>query len=65
LWAGYEYAGKHQPIVDGPCEPITLKNERQTMHLLLLSPAFASVIWIGGGSIGLVILIVVVVLLLR
>jgi len=34
------------------------------MHLLL-SPVFANVIWIGGGSLGLVLIIVVVVLLLR
>jgi hypothetical protein len=33
------------------------------MHLLL-TPALASVIWIGGGT-GLIIVIVVVVLLLR
>jgi hypothetical protein len=34
------------------------------MHLLLF-PVLGSVIWIGGGSIGLVLIIVVVVLLLR
>jgi hypothetical protein len=34
------------------------------MHLLLL-PVFASALYIGGGSIGLVLLIVIVVLLLR
>jgi hypothetical protein len=33
--------------------------------LLFCSPFLASGIWIGGGSIGLVLLIVVVVLLLR
>ena len=33
------------------------------MHLLL--PVLANVIWIGGGSIGLVLLIVIVVVLLR
>lgn len=32
---------------------------------ILFSPVLANVIWIGGGSLGLVILIVVVVLLLR
>ena len=35
------------------------------MHLLLLTPVLGSAIWIGGGSLGLVLLIVVVVLLLR
>jgi hypothetical protein len=34
------------------------------MHLLF-SPALGSVIWIGGGSVGLLIIIVIVVLLLR
>jgi hypothetical protein len=33
--------------------------------LLLFSPLLASGIWIGGGTLGLVLLIVVVVLLLR
>jgi len=41
------------------------KNERQIMHLLLLTPVLGSAIWIGGGSVGLVLLIVIVVLLLR
>jgi hypothetical protein len=40
------------------------QNERQTMHLLF-SPVLASGIWIGGGSLGLVLLIVVIVLVLR
>jgi uncharacterized MAPEG superfamily protein len=41
------------------------------MHELLLSmfiakaPVLASVIWIGGGSVGLVVLIVIIVLILR
>jgi hypothetical protein len=41
------------------------------MHELLLSiiptsaPLLASVIWIGGGSVGLLIIILVVVLILR
>jgi hypothetical protein len=35
------------------------------MHLLLLSPVLASAIWIGGGSVGLIVLIIIVVLLLR
>jgi hypothetical protein len=35
------------------------------MHLLLLTPVLGSAIWIGGGSVGLVLLIVIVVLLLR
>ena len=34
------------------------------MHLLF-SPIFANVIWIGGGSVGLLLLIVIVVLVLR
>jgi hypothetical protein len=34
------------------------------MHLLL-SPVLASGIWIGGGSLGLVLLIVVIILVLR
>jgi hypothetical protein len=34
------------------------------MHLLL-SPVLASAIWIGGGSVGLILLIVIVVVLLR
>jgi hypothetical protein len=34
------------------------------MHLLI-SPVLASGIWIGGGSLGLVLLIVVIVLVLR
>jgi len=34
------------------------------MHLLL-SPVLASGIWIGGGSLGLVLLIVIIVLVLR
>jgi hypothetical protein len=32
---------------------------------LLFSPVVANVIWIGGGSVGLLLVIVVVVLLLR
>jgi hypothetical protein len=40
------------------------KNERHTMHLLL-SPVLANAIWIGGGSVGLVLLIVIIVLVLR
>jgi hypothetical protein len=34
------------------------------MHLLF-SPVLANVIWIGGGSVGLLLVIVIVVLLLR
>jgi hypothetical protein len=41
------------------------QKERQTMHLLLFSPVFASALYIGGGGLGLVLVIVVVVLLLR
>jgi hypothetical protein len=40
------------------------KNERHIMDLLL-SPVLASVIWIGGGSVGLLLVIIIVVLLLR
>jgi hypothetical protein len=43
---------------------IAIKNERQTMHLLLL-PVLGSALWIGGGGFGLLLIIVVVVLLLR
>jgi hypothetical protein len=35
------------------------------MHLLLTSPVFASALYIGGGSLGLVLLIVIIVLLVR
>lgn len=35
------------------------------MHLLFSSPAMANIYYIGGGSLGLVILIVIVVLLVR
>ncbi len=45
-------------------EHLVIKNERYTMHLLFL-PVLANVIWIGGGSVGLLLIIVVVVLLLR
>jgi hypothetical protein len=45
-------------------EYMTIKNERHTMHLLF-TPFLASGIWIGGGSVGLILVIVVVVLLLR
>lgn len=34
------------------------------MHLLL-SPMLGSLIWVGGGSAGLVLLIIVIVLLIR
>ena len=50
--------------VKGDGEYIAIKNERQTMHLLL-SPVLASAIYIGGGALGLVLVIIVVVLLLR
>jgi hypothetical protein len=41
------------------------RNERQTMHLLLFTPVLASALYIGGGTLGLVLVIIVVVLLLR
>jgi hypothetical protein len=37
---------------------------KKTMHILL-SPVFANVIWIGGGSVGLLVVIVILVLLFR
>jgi hypothetical protein len=40
------------------------KTKEHTMHLLF-SPILASGIWIGGGSVGLILVIVIVVLLLR
>jgi hypothetical protein len=40
------------------------KNERHTMHLLF-SPVLASALYIGGGGVGLILLIVVLVLLFR
>ena len=45
----------------------TLSQTRQlnkTMHDLLI-PMLGSLIWVGGGSVGLVLLIVVIVLILR
>jgi cellobiose-specific phosphotransferase system component IIC len=45
-------------------DELSLKIERKPMHLLLL-PAFASAIWIGGGGVGLLLVIVVIVLLVR
>ena len=42
----------------------TIKNERHAMHLLF-SPVLASAIWIGGVSVGLILVIIVVVILLR
>lgn len=32
---------------------------------ILLSPMLGSLVWVGGGSVGLILLIVVIVLLLR
>ena len=43
---------------------IGCKNERHIMHLLL-SPVLGSAIWIGGGSVGLLLVIIVVVLFVR
>ena len=45
-------------------EYLAIKDEKQTMHLLF-SPVLANVIWIGGGSAGLLILIVILVLVFR
>jgi hypothetical protein len=41
-----------------------ITKERNNMHLLF-SPVLANIYYIGGGSVGLVILIVIVVLLVR
>jgi hypothetical protein len=38
--------------------------ERHVMHLELL-PILASGLWIGGGSVGLILLIIIIVLVLR
>jgi len=35
------------------------------MHLLFSSPVLANIYYIGGGSLGLVVLIVIIVLLVR
>jgi hypothetical protein len=45
----------------------TLPSEKQRpiMHLLLFSPVLGSAIWIGGGSVGLLLVIIIVVLLFR
>ena len=40
------------------------KNERQIMHLLT-SPVLSNIYYIGGGSVGLLLIIAVVVLLIR
>ena len=43
-----------------------LPSENTTnLCICLFSPVLANVIWIGGGSVGLLLVIVVVVLLLR
>ena len=61
--AGYEheYAGQ-APINSWLCKQIALK-QKQTMHLLFSSPVLANIYYIGGGSLGLVVLIVIIVLL--
>ena len=49
-------------------EYIAIENERHIMDFLLspaLTPILASALYIGGGGLGLVLLIVVAVLLLR
>jgi hypothetical protein len=45
-------------------EYIAIRKEKHTMHILF-SPIFANVIWIGGGSVGLLLVIVILVLLFR
>ena len=47
-----------------PSHNVTPENERQPAHLLF-PPILASAIWIGGGSVGLLLCIVIAVLLLR
>jgi len=44
--------------------PIARQKERNLMNLLF-SPVFASALYIGGGSVGILLVIVIVVLLLR
>ena len=40
------------------------KTKDKTMHLLL-TPMLADALWIGGGSVGLILLIVIIVLVMR
>jgi len=42
-----------------------LPSKRKKTMLLLFSPVLASAIWIGGGSVGFLLVIIVLVLLLR
>jgi hypothetical protein len=51
-------------IVEKHGERIAIKTKNHPMDLLF-SPVLGNVIWIGGGSVGLILLIVVIVLLLR
>jgi hypothetical protein len=53
------YNGVFTPYLVLQCE------KNYTTMDLLLTPVLASAIWIGGGSVGLLLAIVVVVLLLR
>ena len=50
------------PIGDG--EQLAITNERNIMSLLF-TPVLANALYIGGGSVGLLVAIVIVVLLLR
>ena len=57
-------------MIDGPCEYIAHKTQnkktkKQTMHLLFSPPLLANIYYIGGCSLGLIVLIVIVVLLVR
>jgi hypothetical protein len=67
--AGLRPIAKDRPIayrtpkIDGG--QTAIKNERHIMHLLLLSPVLASGIWIGGGAVGLILVVLIVVLLVR
>jgi hypothetical protein len=45
-------------------EQIAIKNERYIMHLIF-SPLLANIYYVGGGSVGLILAIVIVVLLVR
>jgi hypothetical protein len=40
-------------------------NQIKIMSALLLHPLFGSLIWVGGGGVGLILLIVIIVLLVR
>ncbi len=41
-----------------------IENERQSMHILF-SPILGNLIWVGGGSVGFLLVIIVLILLVR